>query len=500
MAKAKKTAIIPTRDDDFNAWYQQLVKEADLAEGSSVRGCMIIKPWGYALWESIRDNLDKRFKALGVENAYFPLLVPLAALQKEAEHVDGFAKECAVVTHKKLEMVDGTLIPRGKLEEPYVIRPTSEMIIGESFSKWVNSYRDLPIKINQWANVMRWEMRPRIFLRTSEFLWQEGHTVHASKDEAHELTREVLKLYQEFVEQELAMSLYVGEKTESEKFPGADTTYTIEAIMQDGKALQAGTSHFLGQNFSKAQNIKYLSQEGFEQLAWTTSWGVSTRLIGGMIMNHGDDNGMVLPPRVARYQVCFIPVYKNDDEKVLVMEKIEQIKNQVEQLKYNDSDIRILVDDSDDRWGNKYWKAVKRGIPLIVELGQRDIEKNQVVRTRRDIGVGNKEFIPMDNFIENISSDLEAIQNNLLELSKEHREKQCVNIESKEGFKQFLKHKETPMKHALLFLQDCEEVRGLLAKNQMSFRCLPLGDSEKKGQCLVTGHEVLGKVLVGQAY
>ena len=295
MAKQAKTAITPTRDEDYPEWYQQVIKAADLAENSPVRGCMVIKPWGYAIWENIQADLDRRFKETGHKNAYFPLFIPVSYLQKEAEHVDGFAKECAVVTHSRLEAdADGKLQPAGKLEEPLIVRPTSETIIGELFAKWIKSYRDLPLLINQWANVVRWEMRTRLFLRTTEFLWQEGHTAHATAEEALGETRQMLDVYADFAENFMAMPVITGEKTAAERFPGADATYAIEAMMQDRKALQAGTSHFLGQNFAKSSGIKYLSAEGKEEFAWTTSWGVSTRLVGGLIMTHSDDDGLVL--------------------------------------------------------------------------------------------------------------------------------------------------------------------------------------------------------------
>ena len=318
----KRTAITPTREQNYPEWYQQVIQTAGLAENSPVRGCMIIKPYGYTIWENMQRILDQEFKRTGHVNAYFPLLIPLSYIEKEAEHVTGFAKECAVVTHHKLEEKDGKLIPQGKLEEPFVIRPTSETIIGEAYAKWVQSYRDLPILVNQWANVMRWEMRTRLFLRTSEFLWQEGHTAHATKDEAISETKQMIEVYKDFAENTMAMPVIVGEKTSDERFPGALNTYTIEAMMQDGKALQSGTSHFLGQNFSKASDIKFTDKNGELQHAWTTSWGVSTRLIGGLIMTHSDDNGLVVPPKLAPYPVIIIPIYKNDSDKEAVLEKI----------------------------------------------------------------------------------------------------------------------------------------------------------------------------------
>jgi prolyl-tRNA synthetase len=316
MAKQAKTAISPTREENYPEWYQQVVRAAELAENSDVRGCMVIKPWGYALWENIRTALDVYFKATGHSNAYFPLFIPLSYLEKEAEHVDGFAKECAVVTHHRLEAgPNGKLIPAGELDEPLVVRPTSETIIGATYAKWVQSYRDLPILINQWANVVRWEMRTRLFLRTAEFLWQEGHTVHETKEEAWEETVKMLNVYKQFAEEYMAMPVLTGEKTAGERFPGAVNTLCIEAMMQDCKALQAGTSHFLGQNFAKSSGIQYQSREGQLETAWTTSWGVSTRLIGGMIMTHADDDGMVMPPKLAPSHVVVLPIIRTDADK-----------------------------------------------------------------------------------------------------------------------------------------------------------------------------------------
>ena len=309
MSNKPKTAITPTREENYPEWYQQVIKAADLAESSPVRGCMVIKPWGYAIWENIQKELDRRFKATGHKNAYFPLFIPVRYLQKEAEHVDGFAKECAVVTHSRLEADEnGQLQPAGELDEPLIVRPTSETIIGELFAKWVQSYRDLPLLINQWANVVRWEMRTRLFLRTAEFLWQEGHTVHATKEDAMKETLQMLDIYTDFSEKYLAMPVIAGEKTEAERFPGAESTFSIEAMMQDKKALQAGTSHFLGQNFAKSSEIKFLNKDSQEEYAWTTSWGVSTRLVGGLIMAHSDDDGLVLPPAIAPAHVVIIPV------------------------------------------------------------------------------------------------------------------------------------------------------------------------------------------------
>ena len=379
MSKKPKTAISPTREEDYPQWYQQVIRAADLAEISPVRGCMVIKPWGWAIWENMQKSLDGMFKATGHENAYFPLFIPMSFLEKEAEHVEGFAKECAVVTHHRLEPgADGGLVPAGPLEEPLIVRPTSETIIGAMYAKWVQSYRDLPILINQWANVVRWEMRTRMFLRTSEFLWQEGHTAHATEEEALEETERMLNVYADFAENHMAMPVIKGEKTADERFPGAISTLTIEAMMQDRKALQAGTSHFLGQNFSRAQGIKFQSQEGREEFAWTTSWGVSTRLVGALIMTHSDDDGLILPPKLAPRQIVLLPIYKNDEQRTQVLTYCDELKQQLEAQQYAGEPIRVQVDDRDLRGGEKNWYHVKRGVPLRAEVGPRDIEQDSV--------------------------------------------------------------------------------------------------------------------------
>ena len=379
MAKQAKTAISPTREENYPEWYQQVVRAAELAENSDVRGCMVIKPWGYALWENIRAGLDGFFKATGHSNAYFPLFIPKSYLEKEAEHVDGFAKECAVVTHHRLEEgPDGGLFPAGELEEPLVVRPTSETIIGATYAKWVQSYRDLPILINQWANVVRWEMRTRLFLRTTEFLWQEGHTVHETSEEAWEETVKMLDVYKQFAEEYMAMPVLTGEKTAGERFPGAVNTLCIEALMQDCKALQAGTSHFLGQNFAKASGIKFQSREGREEVAWTTSWGVSTRLIGGMIMTHGDDDGMIMPPRLAPSHVVILPIIRKDADSEAVMAYCNETAEMIREQVYAGRPVEVVVDGRDINAGEKGWGWVKKGIPVRVEIGPRDMANDSV--------------------------------------------------------------------------------------------------------------------------
>lgn len=387
---SQQTAITPTRAQDFPEWYQQVIKAADMAENSEVRGCMVIKPWGYAIWELIQKDLDQRFKDTGHTNAYFPLLIPISYLEKEAEHAEGFATECAVVTHHRLEAQKDEatgktrMIPTGELTEPFVIRPTSETVIGAAFARWTSSYRDLPLKVNQWCNVMRWEMRPRIFLRTAEFLWQEGHTAHETREEAIEETLTMHKVYEEFQRDVLAIPTIPGEKTEAERFPGAEQTYTVEAMVQDRKAIQAGTSHFLGQNFSKSQNICFAGRDNTQQFAWTSSWGVSTRMIGALIMMHSDDDGLVCPPRVAPQQIVIIPVTPKEESRQAVLDHCEELARTLRAKTFHGQPLRVLVDRRDLGGGAKKWEWVKKGVPVRLEIGPRDLEKGSVCLQRRD--------------------------------------------------------------------------------------------------------------------
>ncbi|MEX0978936.1 MAG: proline--tRNA ligase, partial [Pirellulales bacterium] len=439
MAKAPQNAISPTRSEDYPEWYQQVVRVADMAEQSPVRGCMVIKPWGYAVWENMQRALDEMFKDTGHVNAYFPLFIPLSYLEKEAQHVEGFAKECAVVTHHRLEAgPDGRLVPTGKLEEPLVVRPTSETIIGAMYARWVKSYRDLPILINQWANVVRWELRTRMFLRTTEFLWQEGHTAHATRAEAEEETRKMLGVYATFAEKFMAMPVIRGEKTAGERFPGAVHTYSIEAMMQDRKALQSGTSHFLGQNFSKAQEIKYLSSEGREEFAWTTSWGVSTRLIGALIMTHGDDDGLVLPPRLAPQQVVILPIYRNDEERAPVLEYCHTLRAELASQVYDTARVRAQVDDRDMPRADKKWQHVKRGVPILVEVGPRDIAGDTLMPKRRDESGGEKKpAIGRAQFVAGVGKELEAMQQNLFDRALAYRKAHTRTITRLDEFEAF---------------------------------------------------------------
>ena len=494
MVKQLKTAISPTREEDYPEWYQQVVKAADLAETSPVRGCMVIKPWGYAIWENIQGDLDRRFKETGHKNAYFPLFIPMSFLQKEADHVEGFAKECAVVTHSRLEAdEDGKLQPAGPLEESLIVRPTSETIIGELFSKWVQSYRDLPLLINQWANVVRWEMRTRLFLRTSEFLWQEGHTVHASSEEAMAETRQMLDVYADFAENFMAMPVLTGEKTEAERFPGADATFAIEAMMQDRKALQAGTSHFLGQNFAKSSNIKYLSAEGKEEFAWTTSWGVSTRLVGGLIMTHSDDDGLVLPPRIAPSHVVIIPVTPKEETRQHVIEYCLELKQQLQDQNYMDGPVRVEFDDRDMRGGEKAWGWIKKGIPLRVEIGPRDMKAGNVFVGRRDRGPKDKESMPVEQFVSGIANLLNEMQAGLLAKAKAFQKEHTREITSEADFVEFFtpKNADAPEIHggfaSMGFCCDSELEDKIAKEYKVTVRCIPNATSDEVVPCVFTG-------------
>lgn len=504
MAKERKTAISPTRAQDYPEWYQQVVKAAELAENSPVRGCMVIKPWGYSLWENIQRKLDKMFKDTGHTNAYFPLFIPVSYLEKEAEHVEGFAKECAVVTHSRLELKDGKLVPASPLEEPLIVRPTSETIIGEMYSKWVQSYRDLPILINQWANVVRWEMRTRLFLRTAEFLWQEGHTAHATKEEAVEETNKMLRVYEDFAQNYMAMPVICGQKTEGEKFPGAVTTYCIEAMMQDRKALQAGTSHFLGQNFAKASNIKYLSEQGSQEYAWTTSWGVSTRLIGGLIMTHSDDDGLVLPPRLSPLHVVILPVIRSDAEKAKVLEYCENLKREISAVTYDGEPVRVELDARDMRGGEKTWGWIKKGVPIRLEVGPRDIASDSLFMGRRDDG--SKASIARGEFVAKLAEILKSIQDNLFNRALKYREDNTKVINSKEEFYAYFtpQNEAKPEIHggfALAHYDGSAEVEEMLRRDlKVTVRCIPLEGDKSEGTCIFTGRPSKQRVVFAKSY
>ncbi|HEX6962556.1 MAG TPA: proline--tRNA ligase [Lacipirellula sp.] len=503
-----KTAITPTREENYPEWYQQVVKAADLAENSDVRGCMVIKPWGYAIWENIQRRLDAMFKATGHENAYFPLFIPMSFLEKEAQHVEGFAKECAVVTHHRLEP-DGKgglqPAPSAKLEEPLIVRPTSETIIGATFARWVQSYRDLPILINQWANVVRWELRTRMFLRTAEFLWQEGHTVHATAEEAQRETRQMLDVYAEFAEGTMAMPVIKGEKTAGERFPGAVSTYSIEAMMQDRKALQAGTSHFLGQNFAKAQEIKFQSEAGELEYAWTTSWGVSTRLIGGLIMSHSDDDGLVLPPKLAPAHVVIMPIYRNDDEKSQVLPYCEALKRDLAAQQYEGEPVRVRIDDRDIRGGDKKWQWIKRGVPIRLEIGGRDIEGGTLMPARRD-STEKPQKLGRDEFVANVTDMLGDIQKSLFDRAAKAREDASVQIDSLAEVEKFFtpKNEENPEIHGGLayahFVDETPEMNEKLKELKVTVRCIPVDAPEEPGKCIFTGQPSAKRGVFAKAY
>lgn len=423
MSKSQH-ALPVTRAENFPEWYQAVVREADMAEASPVRGCMVIKPWGYGVWELIQRQLDDRIKAFGFENCYFPLFIPMSFIAKEAEHVEGFAKEMAVVTHHRLKNVGGKLEldPEAKLEEPLIVRPTSETIIGDAFHRWVRSYRDLPLLTNQWANVVRWEMRTRLFLRTTEFLWQEGHSAHASAEEARDYTMRALELYREFAETIVALPVIAGEKPENERFPGADNTYSIEAMMQDGKALQAGTSHYLGTHFAQAQDIKYQNAEGGESLCHTSSWGMSTRMIGGLIMTHGDDDGLRLPPAIAPRQIVIVPMLRDKPEDADVLAFCHKAAAALSAQRFMDAPVRTLVDTKPTRSAEKRWNWVRRGAPVICEIGPRDAQNGVITFMRRDrLRNGDKvasEALPLDQFAAGAPALLADIQASLFNEAK----------------------------------------------------------------------------------
>jgi prolyl-tRNA synthetase len=504
----EKTAITPTRAQDFPEWYQQVIKAADMAENSETRGCMVIKPWGYGIWELIQQQLDRRFKATGHQNAYFPLLIPLSYLEKEAEHAEGFATECAVVTHHRLETVKDPvtgktkMIPAGELAEPYVIRPTSETIIGAAFARWIESYRDLPLLINQWANVMRWEMRPRLFLRTAEFLWQEGHTAHETKADALTETELIHGQYEEFLREHLAIPVIPGAKTENERFPGAEVTLTVEAMVQDKKAIQAGTSHYLGQNFSKAQNISFTGRDGTVQHAHTTSWGVSTRMIGTLIMAHADDDGLILPPRVATQQIVILPITPKEDSRQAVLDACHALAATLRHQLYQGDPLRVHVDTRDLNGGVKKWEWIKKGVPIRIEIGPRDIETRKLCVQRRDQPICAKEFSEKDEFIQRASDILAEIHGTLLTRATEFRD---TNITACEDLTAFHHHwaQENPGWLYTPWAGTPEQEEELSKQHKITIRCLPLAGvklPETNNKCLLTDQETRVHALWGRSY
>lgn len=487
---------ITTREADYSQWYNDLVIRGGLADYSAVRGCMVIKPYGYALWENMRDQLDRMFKATGHVNAYFPLFIPKSFLSKEAAHVEGFAKECAVVTHYRLKNdPDGNGIvvdPEAKLEEELIVRPTSETIIWNTYRDWIQSYRDLPLLINQWANVVRWEMRTRLFLRTAEFLWQEGHTAHASKEEAIEETKKMLDVYAEFVENYMAVPVIKGVKTPNERFAGAEDTYCIEALMQDGKALQAGTSHFLGQNFAKAFDVKFLNKDNSQEYVWATSWGVSTRLIGALIMAHSDDQGLVLPPRIAPLQVVIVPIYKGEESKQVIDDKANAI---VQALR--GKGVSVKYDHQDNaRPGWKFAEYELQGVPVRIALGLRDIEQNVAEIARRD--TREKQTVSLEGIDAYVEKLLEDIQENMYQKAKKFRDNNIREANSWDEFVQLLDEKAGFVSAHWDGSGETEEKIKELTK--ATIRCIPLHNPQEAGNCILSGKPSTQRVLFARAY
>ena len=492
---AKELKDLTKRSEDYSKWYNELVVKADLAEQSAVRGCMVIKPYGYAIWEKMQQTLDGMFKATGVQNAYFPLLIPKSFLCREAEHVEGFAKECAVVTHYRLKNAEdgsGVIVdPEARLEEEFVIRPTSETIIWSTYKNWIQSYRDLPLLINQWANVMRWEMRTRMFLRTAEFLWQEGHCAHETAEESEKRTVEMINIYADFAEKYMAMPVIKGVKSENERFAGAVNTYTIEAMMQDGKALQSGTSHNLGQNFAKAFDVTFINKENKPEYVWANSWGVSTRLMGALIMTHSDDNGLVLPPKLAPIQVVIVPIYKSEEQKDAITKTVHPI---LENLRKRG--ISVKYDDADNRRpGFKFADYELKGVPVRLALGARDLENGTVELMRRD--TLEKETVSLEGIEDRIERELESIQDSLFQRALKLREENTFKVDSYDEFKEkiekggfFLVHWDgTP-----------ETEEKIKEDTKATIRCIPLDSEEEEGVCMVTGKPSKRRVIVARAY
>ncbi|MEK9852802.1 MAG: proline--tRNA ligase [Flavobacteriaceae bacterium] len=488
---------LTSRAKDYSKWYNEIVVNADLAENSAVRGCMIIKPFGYAIWEKMQAELDKMFKATGHENAYFPLFVPKSLFEAEEKNAEGFAKECAVVTHYRLKNDEEnpgklTIDPKAKLEEELVVRPTSEAVIWNTYKSWIQSYRDLPIKINQWANVVRWEMRTRLFLRTAEFLWQEGHTAHATKEEALEETQLMNQVYADFVENYMAIPVLQGTKTASERFAGAEETYCIEALMQDGKALQAGTSHFLGQNFAKAFDVKYATTEGDLEYVWATSWGVSTRLIGALIMTHSDDNGLVLPPNLAPLQVVIIPIYKGAEQQQQIAKVAENLKAQLEE-----KGVRVKFDNRDKfKPGYKFNEYELKGVPLRIAIGPKDLEKNTVEVARRD--TLEKIIIPQQEVLMHVTEQLDQMQEALFQKALDFRANNMTEVNDYDEFKKIL-----DLKGGFLLAHwdgTAETEEAIKKETKATIRCIPLTEKKETGQCIYSGKPSLQRVVFAKAY
>lgn len=492
---AKELKNFTKRSDNYSQWYNELVVKADLAEQSAVRGCMVIKPYGYAIWEKMQRTLDDMFKATGHQNAYFPLLIPKSFLCREAEHVEGFAKECAVVTHYRLKNdPDGNGVvvdPEAKLEEELIIRPTSETIIWNTYKNWIHSYRDLPILVNQWANVMRWEMRTRMFLRTAEFLWQEGHTAHATKEEAEAEARRMLDVYADFAENYMAVPVIKGVKSPNERFAGAVDTFTIEAMMQDGKALQSGTSHFLGQNFAKAFDVTYINKENKPEYVWATSWGVSTRLMGALIMTHSDDNGLVLPPHLAPIQVVIVPIYKDAEGLAKISERVESIINNLKA-----KGISVKYDDADNkRPGFKFADYEVKGVPVRLAIGARDLDNGTVEVMRRD--TLEKETMPLEGIEETVVTLLEDIQKNLFEKARQYREEMTTTADTYDEFKEKIENGGFILAHWDGTPETEEKIK---EETKATIRCIPFEGDTTPGVCMVTGKPSARRVIFARSY
>ncbi|MBS1597949.1 MAG: proline--tRNA ligase [Bacteroidetes bacterium] len=488
--------VITSRQEDYSQWYNDLVIKGSLADYSAVRGCMVIKPYGFALWEKMRDQLDKMFKDTGHVNAYFPLFIPKSFLSKEAAHVEGFAKECAVVTHYRLKKDpngDGVIVdPEAKLEEELIIRPTSETIIWNTYKTWIQSYRDLPLLVNQWANVVRWEMRTRLFLRTAEFLWQEGHTAHATSEEAVAESVQMLNIYAEFAEKYMAMPVIKGVKTESERFAGAIETYCIEALMQDGKALQAGTSHFLGQNFAKAFDVKFSDKDNKLDYVWATSWGVSTRLVGALVMAHSDDDGLILPPRIAPIQAVIVPIYKGNEKKELLDAKAKQLEKELK-----DAGVSVKLDDNDNsRPGWKFAEYEMKGVPVRIAIGLRDLENNTVEVARRD--TKEKKNISTDGFAASITKLLEDIQQQMYDKALAYRAQHITKTDDWNDFVKLLDEKGGFI--AAHWDGTAETEEAIKEKTKATIRCIPLNNPQEAGKCILTGKPSSQRVLFARAY
>jgi prolyl-tRNA synthetase len=498
--------ISPTRAEDFPAWFQSVVREAEVAELAHVRGSMVIRPWGYAIWELMQAELDREIKASGAQNAYFPLFIPLSYFEAEAKHVQGFAKEMAVVTHHRLEEDPNDpekLRPGGELAEPLIVRPTSETIIGKSFAKWINSYRDLPLMVNQWANVVRWEMRPRVLLRTTEFLWQEGHTAHASEEEARRETEDMLEVYRRFAESFLAMPVITGEKPEEERFPGAVMSLSIEAMMQDGKALQAGTSHYLGQSFAEAAEIDFLDKDGERQLVHTSSWGVSTRLLGALIMSHGDDVGLRLPPTVAPQQVVVIPVLRGKDDDA-VRAEVEALAAELREQSFQGKPVRVLADFRDREGPAKRWGWTRKGVPLILEIGPRDLDQGVVAVRRRDDEELGMESLQRGEIGAKIASILEQIQGGYFELAAERLAARTArDIKDHDAFREWFAGEEDAAASGFVRApwSEAAESASLLEELKVSVRCIPFDQQLAPGSvCVLTGKPAVLEAVFGKAY